>query len=122
MVRWVGSDGKIQVIMGLNIKRHPVRRVGEKERAVCCYFVTWNFASLTQVIVLNQPSVRKLLSMKPKKPTSPTAEGPTGSTGDDSRRPVSDHEQHLPPERREASDSSIVQVKDQSDKKSEKDS
>ncbi|KAJ1270502.1 hypothetical protein BS78_06G056700 [Paspalum vaginatum] len=91
-------------------------------QAMCCYFVTWSLASLTQVIVLKQPSVRKLLLRKPNNPTSPSAEGPTGSNGDDSPHPVSDHEQPLPPERREASDSSIVQAKDQSDKKSEKDS
>ncbi|XP_022683835.1 mitochondrial inner membrane protein OXA1 isoform X2 [Setaria italica] len=64
-------------------------------KAICCYFVTWNFASLAQTI---------------------------GPTAEDSAHPVDENEEPLPPEGREASDSSIDQVKDKSDKESEKDS
>jgi len=91
-------------------------------KAICCYFISWSFVSLAQMIVLNQPAVKKVLSSKPYNPTCPSSERTTGPTAEDSSCPVDKHEKPLPPERREASDSNNDQVRGQSDKKSEKDS
>ncbi|CAN6248226.1 unnamed protein product [Urochloa humidicola] len=92
-------------------------------KAICCYYVTWSFAYLVEMIVINQPAVKKLLFSKRNDPTCPSTEGPTDPTPEDSPRPVNEIEQPVPPEKGEASDSSDDQVRDnKSDKTSEKDS
>ncbi|CAN6227741.1 unnamed protein product [Urochloa humidicola] len=91
-------------------------------KAICCYYITWSFASLAQTIVLSQPAVKKLLYSKRNDPTCPSTEGPTDPTPEDSPRPVNEIEQPVPQEKGEASDSSDDQVRDKSDKTSEKDS
>ncbi|KAF8765931.1 hypothetical protein HU200_007968 [Digitaria exilis] len=89
--------------------------------AICCYFMTWSFASIAQMIVVNQLAVKKLLFSKPNEPTHPLPEGLAGSTAEDSPCSADENEQTLPSEKKEASDSSMDQARDQSDKKSEKD-
>ena len=68
---------------------------------------------------MNQPAMKKLLFSKLNKPRCPSSDGSAGPTAEDSSRNVDEHK-HLPPERREASDSSVDQVRDQPDEKSEK--
>ncbi|KAL6851571.1 hypothetical protein ACP4OV_020504 [Aristida adscensionis] len=53
-------------------------------QAVGCYFVTWSFASLTLVIVLQQPVVKKLLHGELKKPTYSSSDDPKGPTAEGS--------------------------------------
>ncbi|KAK3143049.1 hypothetical protein QOZ80_4BG0357200 [Eleusine coracana subsp. coracana] len=90
-------------------------------QAISTYFVAWSFTSLTHMIVLNQPAVKKLLHCDGTKPACPSSDGhPEGPIAEDST-PVEEHKKSLPPEKGGASDSSVDGVIDQSDKKSEKD-
>ncbi|CAL5034752.1 unnamed protein product [Urochloa decumbens] len=108
---------KTDVLKALLVLTFPIAAIFPK--AICCYFITWSFASLAQMIVLNQPAVKKLLLNKSNDPAS---EGPTGLTSEGSPRSADEIEQPHPSERREASDSSVDQVSDKTDKKSEKNS
>lgn len=66
--------------------------------------------------------MKKRLFSNPNNPTCSSSHVPTRPTAEDSAHPVDKNEEPLPPEGREASDSNIDQVRDKSDKKSEKDS
>ncbi|TVU03750.1 hypothetical protein EJB05_50705, partial [Eragrostis curvula] len=86
-------------------------------QAVCTYFVAWSFASLTHIIVLNQPGVKKLLHGDGTKQACSSSDGLKGPTAEDSPPPVEGHEQPHRPDQREAPNSRVDGVTDQSDKK-----